>query len=51
MCDWTVCSIQMLYYLAQKDKVQGILVSANAYAKDPLDEDEGDGKSQLKTKY
>ena len=32
MCDRTVCSIQLLYYLAQRDKAQGILVSANAYA-------------------
>ena len=32
MFDWTVCSIQLLYYLAQRDKAQGILVSANAYA-------------------
>ena len=51
MCDRTVCSLQLLYYLAQKDKVQGLLMSANAYAKEFLDEGEGDGKSWLKTKY
>ena len=28
----TVCSMQFLYYLAQKDKAQGILMSTNAYA-------------------
>ena len=32
MFDWTVCSIQLLYYLAQRDKAQGILVSTTAYA-------------------
>ena len=32
MFDWTVCSIQLLYYLPQRDKAQGILVSTTAYA-------------------
>ena len=30
--DWTICSMQLLYYLVQKDKAQGILMSTNVYA-------------------
>ena len=30
--DWTICSMQLLYYLTQKDKAQGILMSTNMYA-------------------
>ena len=32
MFDCAVCSMQLLNYLAQKDKAQGILMSTNAYA-------------------
>ena len=32
MFHWAVCSMQLLYYLAQKYKVQGILMSTNVYA-------------------
>ena len=32
MFHWAVCSMQLLYDLAQKYKAQGILMSTNAFA-------------------